>query len=119
MDYVQNIIDLFAEDILRYQHLGGNMNNITANNVYNLIDKNINNDKEAFNAWEFKENLIRKNDVNHMNVLYEEAKEKLGNELIRYVYKKMKRNSYDFNQLSIKDKIIFLTNAYRLISYKS
>lgn len=119
MDHIQNIIDLFAEDILTYQRLGGNMNNITANNVYNLIDKNIKNDNEPFNEKEFKNNLIKENDINHINELYLEAKKKLDNKLIYYIFRKMKLTKNEFESLSMKDKIIFLTNAYRLISYKN
>ena len=119
MDQIQNIIDLFAEDILTYQRLGGNMNNITANNVYNLIDKNINNDNEPFNEQVFKDKLIIENDINHINELYLEAKNKLEKKLIYYVFRKMKSSTYEFESLSTKEKIIFLTNAYRLISYQS
>ena len=39
MDDLERIAKLFADDLLEYVRLGGDLNNLDANDVYTIIDK--------------------------------------------------------------------------------
>lgn len=117
MAKTNNIIYLFAQDILNYQRMGGDMNNLTAQNVYNLINNQEHVEKPAFDEHAFEDNLIRENDLEHINKLYAEASSLLEPLFLKYIFKKMKTNTSNFDELTTRDKIIYLTHAYRLISY--
>ena len=117
MAKTNNIIYLFAQDILNYQRLGGDMNNLTARNVYNLINYQEHVEKAPFDEHAFEDNLINENDIEHINKLYAEASSLLEPMFLKYIFKKMKSNTSNFDELTTKDKIIYLTHAYRLISY--
>ena len=67
MAKTNNIIYLFAQDILNYQRMGGDMNNLTAQNVYNLINNQEHVEKSAFDEHAFEDNLINENDIEHIN----------------------------------------------------
>lgn len=115
MDETKRIAQMFAEDIINYKKLGGNLNNLTASNVYNLIKgKECKDDFTELNN-EIKElESLKDVDANaKLQMMHENLKTHLSKDIYFILFNILRSKEPDFNKLSIKKKTMFIKEGYK------
>lgn len=105
------LAEWFADDIIKYQRLGGDMDNLTAQNVYNLIDKGIPPKPINYKEEDFIEEHKADSDDKLLE-LYNSVKAELGDLMISYCHQKYKVKNKEFNKLPKDIKLKVLAKAY-------
>ncbi len=117
MNELKKIGERLALDLIRYEELGGDMENLTAGNVYSLL-----NGKEPLDDLTYS-CKIEKELINFTpeqfdlisNKLNLDVKEKLRPSLYEFLYRIVESDINDFNKLSTNKKIQFLKEGYKFI----
>ena len=121
MDEVKNMMLSFAEDIIEYQRLGGDMDRLDATKMYDLLDGREPSVDTEYNEHDVLDNLVGY-DEDKLNSYYYLCYGYLSFHLdkgyLDYIFTRMKSKVNDFGKLSLKDKYTYLRHGYRLLSFK-
>lgn len=115
MDETRRIAKMFALDIINYKKLGGNLNNLTASNVYNLIKGKecIDDFSELDKEIKELESLNDKDKDAKLILMHENLKNNLKKDVYFILFNILRTKEPDFNKLSIKKKTIFIKEGYK------
>ena len=80
----KRIGEMFAADLIKYQKLGGNMANLTAYNVYSVI--NGNNEIDDLSKINDIVSKMESSDINESNNLIDKYHDEIKNKLEPYIY---------------------------------
>lgn len=111
----KRIGEMFAADLIKYQKLGGNMANLTAYNVYSVI--NGNNEIDDLSKINDIVSKMESSDIKESNNLIDKYHNEIKNKLEPYIYNLLFRiigtKKQNFDSLTKNQKIKFITEGYK------
>ena len=111
---VKRLGELFANDLIQYQKLGGNMNNLTATNVYRVINGESEID-DLSKILDLDNELNSLDDDSKFNEYNNDIKEKLESRIYNLLFVIIDTKRKTFDSLSKKQKIRFIKEGYKYI----
>lgn len=117
MTEAERIGKMFAQDLLNYQKLGGNMNNLTANNVYNVLNgkSEVDDLSEIETIFGGFESLTNEEKDEKLNTLHKDIKEQLKVNIYNILFRILRTDKQNFDSLTRKQKYRFIREGYKHI----
>lgn len=114
---LKRLAESLAQDVIRYQELGGDMNNLTAGNVYRFLNGKPPIEDLSYSSKIEKEltefNPDKVDTV--MDAFNNEIKNKLRPSLYEFLFKLVDSIDIDFDMLNRNQKIKFIKEGYKFI----
>lgn len=111
MNDLERIAMSLVEDIIKYQKMGGDMNNLTPRNVYNLIN-GIPPQDDLSKLNEIENELLNASS-DELEIHHIQIKNLIDDKTYKLLYRIISCPNKEFNQLNNNEKINLLKEGYK------